>query len=83
MLSVFVEDPQFQGQTKEKLSSPEAIKLVEGAVKDHFDHWLANDPASANDLLERMLERAEERQHGARRDFARKTPTRSCACRAS
>jgi len=77
MLSVFVEDPQFQGQTKEKLSSPEATKLVEGAVKDHFDHWLANDPASANDLLERMLERAEERQRRrAAKDFARKTPTR-------
>ncbi len=77
MLSVFVEDPQFQGQTKEKLSSPEATKLVEGAVKDHFDLWLANDPSSANDLLERMLERAEERQRRrAAKDFARKTPTR-------
>ncbi len=77
MLSVFVEDPQFQGQTKEKLSSPEATKLVEGAVKDHFDHWLANDPAAANDLLERMLERADERQRRrAAKDFARKTPTR-------
>ena len=77
MLSVFVEDPQFQGQTKEKLSSPEATKFVEGAVKDHFDHWLANDPSSANGLLERMLERAEERQRRrAAKDFARKTPTR-------
>ncbi len=77
MLSVFVEDPQFQGQTKERLSSPVATKLVEGAVKDHFDHWLANDPSSANDLLERMLERAEDRQRRrAAKDFARKTPTR-------
>jgi len=77
MLSVFVEDPQFQGQTKEKLSSPEATKLVESAVKDHFDHWLANDPSSANDLLERMLERADERQRRrAAKEFARKTPTR-------
>ncbi len=77
MLSVFVEDPQFQGQTKEKLSSPEATKLVESAVKDHFDHWLANDPSSANDLLERILERADERQRRrAAKEFARKTPTR-------
>jgi len=77
MLSVFVEDPQFQGQTKERLSSPDATKLVEGAVKDHFDHWLANDPSSATDLLERMLERADERQRRrAAKDFARKTPTR-------
>ena len=77
MLSVFVEDPQFQGQTKEKLSSPEATKLVESAVKDHFDHWLANDPSSANDLLERMLERADERQRRrAAKEFSRKTPTR-------
>ncbi|NKB58796.1 MAG: DNA topoisomerase IV subunit B [Alphaproteobacteria bacterium] len=77
MLSVFVEDPQFQGQTKEKLSSSDATKLVEGAVKDHFDHWLANDPSAANDLLERMLERAEDRQRRrAAKDMARKTPTR-------
>ena len=77
MLSVFVEEPQFQGQTKERLSSPEATKLVEGALKDHFDHWLANDPSTANDLLERILERAEERQRRrAAKEFARKTPTR-------
>jgi len=78
MLSVFVQEPQFQGQTKEKLSSPEAAKIVENAVKDHFDHWLASDPASANDLMERMLERADDRQRRrAAKDMARKTPTRN------
>ncbi len=77
MLSVFVAEPQFQGQTKDRLSSPEAAKLVEGALKDHFDHWLANDPSSANELLDHMLERADERQRRrAAKDTARKSATR-------
>jgi topoisomerase-4 subunit B len=77
MLSVFVRDPQFQGQTKEKLSSPEAARLVENAVKDHFDHWLANDPGAANDLLEHALERADDRQsRRTAKDLARKSATR-------
>ena len=77
MLSVFVAEPQFQGQTKDKLSSPEAAKLVEGALKDHFDHWLANDPPAANDLLAHMLERADDRQRRrAAKDMARKSATR-------
>ncbi|MDA0664843.1 MAG: DNA topoisomerase IV subunit B [Proteobacteria bacterium] len=77
MLSVFVRDPQFQGQTKEKLSSPEAARLVEGAVKDHFDLWLANDPTAATDLLEHVLERAEDRQsRRAAKDLSRKSATR-------
>ena len=77
MLSVFVADPQFQGQTKEKLSSPEAAKLVEGTIKDHFDHWLANDSSTANDLLEHMLERADDRhRRRAAKDLARKSATR-------
>ncbi len=61
MLSVFITNPQFQGQTKEKLSTVEAQKLVEGAVRDHFDHWLTGDPENAKALLERVVERAEER----------------------
>ena len=61
MLSVFITDPQFQGQTKEKLSTIEAQKLVENAVRDHFDHWLAGDPERSKTLLERVVERAEER----------------------
>jgi topoisomerase IV subunit B len=77
LLSVFITDPQFQGQTKEKLSSPSATRLVESVIKDHFDHWLTSDPIAANDLLERVLERADERQRRrAARDMARKTPTR-------
>ncbi|MAO91579.1 MAG: DNA topoisomerase IV subunit B [Rhodospirillaceae bacterium] len=77
MLSVFIPDPQFQGQTKEKLVSADAGKMVEPALKDRFDHWLAEDPASANDLLERILERVDERQkRKAQKEQRRKTPTR-------
>lgn len=77
MLSVFIPDPQFQGQTKEKLASVEAGKMVDGAIKDRFDHWLAEDPASANDLLDRILERVDERQkRKAQKEQRRKTPTR-------
>ena len=61
MLSVFINDPQFQGQTKEKLSTLIAQKLVESAIRDHFDHWLSGDPENAKLLLERVVERAEER----------------------
>jgi len=47
LLSLFMRDPQFQGQTKERLASTEATRLVENAVKDHFDHWLSADSAIA------------------------------------
>ncbi|MBE6449342.1 MAG: DNA topoisomerase IV subunit B [Alphaproteobacteria bacterium] len=62
MLSLFLKDPQFQGQTKEKLASPEAARLVEGAVKDPFDHWLSADTKMANVLLDYILERVDERK---------------------
>ncbi|MGB0683363.1 MAG: DNA topoisomerase IV subunit B [Magnetovibrionaceae bacterium] len=61
MLSVFIPDPQFQGQTKDKLASPEAQRLVETALRDHVDHWLSGDPETANALLEHVVERAELR----------------------
>jgi topoisomerase-4 subunit B len=77
MLSVFVRDPQFQGQTKDKLTSPEAARLVEGALRDHFDHWLAGDPAMADNLLAFAIERAEERiRRRAEKDTPRKSATR-------
>ena len=76
-LSVFVRDPQFQGQTKEKLTSPEAGRLTEAALRDRFDHWLAGDPARADNLLAFAIERAEERlRRKESRDTARKSPTR-------
>lgn len=61
MLSVFIRDPQFQGQTKDKLSTVDAQKLVETAVRDHFDHWLSAAPEMAKVLLEHAIERAEYR----------------------
>ena len=77
ILSVFIPDPEFQGQTKEKLSSPGVAKLVENSVKDHFEHFLTGNPQDATALLEHVLERAEERlQRRKDREFARKTPTR-------
>jgi topoisomerase-4 subunit B len=77
LLSLFLRDPQFQGQTKERLASVEATRLVESAVRDHFDHWLGADPATTRLLLDRIAERAEERQRRRQqKEMARKTPTR-------
>ena len=77
LLSLFLRDPQFQGQTKERLASVEATRLVENAVRDHFDHWLGADPATTRQLLDRIAERAEERtRRRQQKEMARKTPTR-------
>ncbi|MBL8703907.1 MAG: DNA topoisomerase IV subunit B [Rhodospirillales bacterium] len=77
MLSLFIREPQFQGQTKEKLASPEAARLVDAVLKDHFDHWLSEDKEASADLLERAIQRAEDRLRRRQdRDFARKTATR-------
>src|SRR4051812_30987602 len=76
-LSVFLRDPQFQGQTKEKLTSGEAARLVETALRDRFDHWLAGDPTQADNLLAFVIERAEERlRRRELKDTARKSATR-------
>ncbi len=77
MLSVFIRDPQFQGQTKDKLTSPEAARMVETALRDHFDHWLTGDPATADNLLAWAVERAEERiRRKEQKDTPRKSATR-------
>jgi topoisomerase-4 subunit B len=77
ILSAFIRDPQFQGQTKDKLTSAHASRLVEAAVRDHFDHWLTADPNTSNMLLEYFIERAEERQRlRAAKETKRKTATR-------
>jgi topoisomerase IV subunit B len=76
-LSLFLRDPQFQGQTKDKLTSVEATRLTENALRDRFDHFLAGDPASADNLLAFVIERAEERlRRKETKDVARKSPTR-------
>jgi len=61
VLSVFIREPEFQGQTKDKLSSPDALRLVENVVRDHFDHWLAEHPAEADRLLDFVIDCAEDR----------------------
>ncbi|MCC6597333.1 MAG: DNA topoisomerase IV subunit B [Alphaproteobacteria bacterium] len=76
LLSVFIKDPQFQGQTKEKLASPPVSKWVDTAIKDHFDLWLSKDPASSSKLLEAVIERAEDRQRRrSEREQVRKSAT--------
>ncbi len=77
-ISLFFRQPQFQGQTKEKLTSPEAPRLVEAAIRDRFDHVLAGDPQAADNLLAFAIERAEER---ARRKDAKDTPRKSATRR--
>ncbi|HZD91067.1 MAG TPA: DNA topoisomerase IV subunit B, partial [Pseudolabrys sp.] len=77
MLSVFVREPEFQGQTKDRLATAEAQRVVEQAIKDPFDHWLAANPAQANRLLDFVIERAEERlRRRQEKDIARKNAVR-------
>ncbi|WP_339715033.1 DNA topoisomerase IV subunit B [uncultured Sneathiella sp.] len=76
VLSVFIPDPQFQGQTKEKLTTTEASRLVDLAIKDHFDNWLAAAPDQANNLLAWVIEKSEERlRRRQEKETSRKTAT--------
>jgi topoisomerase IV subunit B len=61
VISVFIKNPHFQGQTKEKLVTAEATRLVENAIRDRFDHWLSGDTESASALVQSIIDRAEER----------------------
>lgn len=77
MLSVFLRDPQFQGQTKDRLVSADATRQTEQAARDRFEQWLAADAARANFLLDAAIERAEERKRRKKeREVARKSATR-------
>ena len=77
MLSVFVREPEFQGQTKDRLATAEAQRIVEQAIKDPFDHWLAGNPLQANKLLDFVIERADERvRRRQEKDIARKSAVR-------
>ena len=74
MLSVFVREPEFQGQTKDRLATAEAQRIVEQAIKDPFDHWLSGNPMQANRLLDFVVERADERlRRRAEKEISRKT----------
>jgi len=77
LISVFVRNPEFQGQTKERLSSADAQRLVETALRDPFDHWLTAAPKAAGALLEFVIERAEERLKRRKdKEVARASATR-------
>jgi len=77
VLSCFIQQPQFQGQTKEKLASSGATRLVENAIKDHLDHWLGDHPQLANQILEYVLNRADDRlRRRQSKEVARASATR-------
>ncbi|MDP3961292.1 MAG: DNA topoisomerase IV subunit B [Pseudorhodobacter sp.] len=77
LISVFIREPQFVGQTKDRLATDEAAKYVEGAVRDHFDNWLASDTKSAGAILDFLILRAEERlKRRQEKETARKTATK-------
>lgn len=61
LLSVFIPQPQFQGQTKEKLTTADITRPIENAVKHHFDHWLLANPDAARGLIEALIERLDQR----------------------
>ena len=84
MVSVFIREPEFQGQTKDRLANSEATRIVENAIKDPFDHWLAANPAQANKLLEFVVERADERlRRKQEKEISRKSAVKNCACPAA
>ncbi len=77
LLSVFIREPEFQGQTKEKLATAEAARIVETALRDHFDHWLTGHPAQADRLLDWIVERADDRiRRRQEKEVGRKTAVR-------
>jgi len=77
LVSVFLKSPEFQGQTKDRLSNTEAVRIVENAVRDPFDHWLTGSPKEATKLLEWVIEKADERMRRRKaRDVSRKAATR-------
>ena len=77
LVSCFIREPQFVGQTKDRLSTEEAARWVEGAVRDHFDTWLANDTKSAGAILDFLVLRSEERlRRRQEKETARKSATK-------
>ncbi len=77
MLSVFIREPEFQGQTKDKLATQEATRIVESVIKDAFDHYLADSPVQATKLLEWTIEQAEDRLKRRReKEVGRQSATR-------
>ncbi|MCP1167295.1 DNA topoisomerase IV subunit B [Limimaricola litoreus] len=77
LVSCFIREPEFVGQTKDRLATTEAQRLVENSVRDHFDNWLASDTKSAGAILDFLVLRAEERlRRKQEKETARKTATK-------
>ncbi len=77
MLSIFIREPEFQGQTKDRLATAEATRIVETAVRDAFDHWLADSPMQATKLLEWCIEQSDDRLKRRReKEVGRQSATR-------
>ena len=77
MLSLFIREPEFQGQTKDRLASPVAARIVENGLRDAFDHWLTGNPSQANRLLDWVIDRSEERiRRKKEKEIGRQTATR-------
>lgn len=77
MLSVFIREPEFVGQTKDRLATIEAMRIVETAIRDPFDHWLADNPQEASKLLEWVIARADERvRRRQEKEVSRKSAVR-------
>ncbi len=77
MLSVFIREPEFVGQTKDRLATIEAVRLVENAIRDPFDHWLASNPQEATKLLDWVVARADERvRRRQEKEVSRKSAVR-------
>jgi len=77
MLSVFIREPEFQGQTKDRLATQEAARIVENTVRDSFDHWLTGHPNQASRLLDWVVDRSEERlRRRKEKEVGRQSATR-------
>jgi topoisomerase-4 subunit B len=77
MLSVFIREPEFQGQTKDRLASQIAARIVESGLRDAFDHWLTGNPSQANRLLDWVIDRSEDRlRRKKEKEVGRQTATR-------
>ena len=77
LVSCFIREPEFVGQTKDRLATNEAQRLVENSVRDHFDNWLAADTKSAGAILDFLVLRAEERMRRRQeKETQRKTATK-------
>jgi topoisomerase-4 subunit B len=77
LVSCFIREPEFVGQTKDRLATVDAQRMVENAVRDHFDNWLAADTKSAGAILDFLVLRAEERMRRRQeKETARKTATK-------